>query len=31
VSRWMNLAENRARVERAVELIHVELRALGAS
>ena len=31
VSRWMNLEENRARVERAVELIHAELRALGTS
>ena len=31
VSRWMNAAENRARVERAVELIRAELRALGAS
>jgi uracil-DNA glycosylase len=31
VSRWMNAAENRARVERAVELIHAELRVLGAS
>ena len=29
VSRWMNLPENRGRVERAVELIHVELRALS--
>lgn len=28
VSRWMNAAENRARVERAVELIHAELRVL---
>ena len=31
VSRWMNLEENRARVERAVELVHAELRALGTS
>ena len=31
VSRWMNLEENRARVERAVVLIHAELRALGTS
>jgi uracil-DNA glycosylase family 4 len=31
VSRWMNAPENRARVERAVELLHVELRALEAS
>ena len=31
VSRWMNAPENRTRVERAVELIHAELRALGAS
>ena len=29
VSRWMNLPENRGRVERAVELIHAELRALS--
>jgi uracil-DNA glycosylase family 4 len=28
VSRWMNAAENRARVERAVELIHAELATL---
>jgi uracil-DNA glycosylase family 4 len=28
VSRWMNLPENRRRVERAVELIHAELRAI---
>ena len=27
VSRWMNLPENRRRVERAVELVHAELRA----
>ena len=31
VSRWMNLAENQARVDRAVTLIHAELRALGPS
>jgi uracil-DNA glycosylase len=31
VSRWMNAAENQARVERAVELIRAELRALSAS
>jgi uracil-DNA glycosylase family 4 len=31
VSRWMNAAENRARVDRAIELIHAELRALGTS
>ena len=31
VSRWMNSAENRARVERAVELIQAELRVLDAS
>jgi uracil-DNA glycosylase family 4 len=31
VSRWLNAPENRARVERAVELIHAELRALGTS
>ena len=31
VSRWMNLQENQARVDRAVELIHAELRALDAS
>ena len=31
VSRWMNMAENRARVERAIELIHAELRSLGAA
>jgi len=31
VSRWMNATENRARVERAVELIRAELRALGTS
>jgi uracil-DNA glycosylase len=31
VSRWMNLAENRDRVERAIELIHAELRALEPS
>jgi uracil-DNA glycosylase family 4 len=31
VSRWMNVPENRARVERAIELIHAELRAFGAS
>ena len=31
VSRWMNAPENRTRVERAIELIHAELRALGAS
>ena len=29
VSRWMNLPENQRRVERAVELVHGELRALG--
>jgi uracil-DNA glycosylase family 4 len=29
VSRWMNLAENRNRVERAVERIHAELSALA--
>ena len=29
VSRWMNLPENRRRVERAVELVHAELRALS--
>ena len=29
VSRWMNLPENRRRVERGVELIHAELRALS--
>src|SRR6185312_12556838 len=29
VSRWMNLAENRERVERAVERIHAELSALA--
>ena len=29
VSRWMNLAENRERVERAVERIHTELSALA--
>ena len=28
VSRWMNNAENQQRVERAVELIHAELKAL---
>jgi uracil-DNA glycosylase family 4 len=31
VSRWMNAPENRTRVERAVELIHAELRALDTS
>ncbi|HEY3050552.1 MAG TPA: uracil-DNA glycosylase family protein [Gaiellaceae bacterium] len=31
VSRWMNLAQNRRRVEQAVELIHAELRVLGTS
>jgi uracil-DNA glycosylase family 4 len=31
VSRWLNLAENRDRVEHAVELIHAELRALEPS
>ena len=31
VSRWMNAAENRARVERAVERIHAELRSLDTS
>ena len=31
VSRWMNLEENRARVDRAIELIHAELRALSTS
>jgi uracil-DNA glycosylase len=31
VSRWMNLAENRERVERAVECIHAELAALASS
>lgn len=31
VSRWMNAPENQTRVERAVELIHAELRALGTS
>jgi uracil-DNA glycosylase family 4 len=31
VSRWMNMAENRARVEQAVALIHAELRSLGAA
>jgi uracil-DNA glycosylase family 4 len=29
VSRWMNLPENQRRVERAVELVHAELRALS--
>jgi len=29
VSRWMNLPENRRRVERAVDLIHAELHALS--
>jgi uracil-DNA glycosylase family 4 len=29
VSRWMNLPENRSRVEHAVDLIHAELRALN--
>ena len=29
VSRWMNLPENRRRVERAIELVHAELRALS--
>jgi uracil-DNA glycosylase family 4 len=29
VSRWMNLPENRNRVEHAVELVHAELRALA--
>jgi uracil-DNA glycosylase family 4 len=31
VSRWLNLAENEARVDRALELIHAELRALEPS
>jgi uracil-DNA glycosylase family 4 len=31
VSRWMNLAQKRDRVERAIELIHAELRALEPS
>jgi uracil-DNA glycosylase family 4 len=31
VSRWLNALDNRARVERAVELIHAELRSFGAS
>jgi uracil-DNA glycosylase family 4 len=31
VSRWMNAPENRARVERAVQLIRAELRDLGAA
>jgi uracil-DNA glycosylase family 4 len=31
VSRWMNAPKNRARVERALELIHAELRALKPS
>jgi uracil-DNA glycosylase family 4 len=31
VSRWMNAQENRARLERAIELVHGELRTLGAS
>jgi uracil-DNA glycosylase family 4 len=31
VSRWVNAPENRAQVERAVELVHTELRALGSS
>jgi uracil-DNA glycosylase family 4 len=31
VSRWLNLAENQARVERALELIHAELRAMEPS
>jgi uracil-DNA glycosylase family 4 len=31
VSRWMNLAENQARVDGALELIHAELRALEPS
>jgi hypothetical protein len=31
VSRWLNAPENRARVERAVELVHAELRALKPS
>jgi uracil-DNA glycosylase family 4 len=31
VSRWLNLAENQARLERAVELVHSELQALGRS
>jgi uracil-DNA glycosylase family 4 len=29
VSRWMNLPENRKRVDRAVELVHAELRSLA--
>lgn len=29
VSRWMNIPQNRSRVERAVDLIHEELRALN--
>jgi uracil-DNA glycosylase family 4 len=31
VSRWLNLAENQARVECAIELIHAELRAMEPS
>jgi uracil-DNA glycosylase len=31
VSRWMNLTENQTRVDRALELIHAELRALEPS
>jgi uracil-DNA glycosylase len=31
VSRWMNAPENRARLDRAVELVHGELEALSAS
>ena len=31
VSRWMNAPENRARLDRAVELVHGELEALNAS
>ena len=30
VSRWLNLPENQRRLERAIELIHTELRALEA-
>ena len=31
VSRWLNVEDNRARVDRALELIHTELRALRTS
>jgi len=31
VSRWMNAPENRARLDRAIEIVHGELRSLGAS